>query len=42
MKGDGFFIAVANASVSIIVLEIFYDKLLPNVDDFEQLFCIQV
>ena len=42
MKGDGFFITVANTSISIIVLEMFYYKLLPNVDYFEQLFCVQV
>lgn len=28
---NSFFIAVANACISIVILQIFYDKLLPNI-----------
>ena len=37
-----FFIAVADASVSIVVLNVFDDELLPNINDFRNLFTIEV
>lgn len=42
MERHRFLIAVADASVPIVVLQVFYYELLPDVDDPVELLCDQV
>lgn len=39
MESYGSFIAVPNTSISVIVSQVFYDELLPNVDGLVDIFC---
>lgn len=39
MESNGSFIAVTNASISIVIGQIFDDKFLTDVDNFMNIFC---